>query len=195
MKPRTLRERRLVREALLLLEATAPSALAKWYGDLEYGKKKDMSNAALGTITEFVCIWYVEQSMKNKLTKEIKVNAGKTNGLKGKKKKKISSGKDGLIKRLEEYAAQYTEKVFKIAWDQGLNQGRQVYQTFEEIDKAIGKKAQINKIKMLTADEKKALGVPKPKVKISILGLGESASIVDAVLTGQEDCQIQFLKE
>ena len=192
MKPRTLRERRLVREALLLLEATAPSALAKWHKGLTYGKKKDMSNAALGTITEFVCIWYVEQSMTNKLTKEIRVNAGADNGLTGKQKKKISSGKSGLIKRLEEYAAQYTEKVFKIAWDQGLNQGRQVYQTFEEIDKAIGKKKEINKIKMLTADEKKALGVPKPKVKISILGLGESASIVDAVLTGQEDCQIQF---
>ena len=72
MKPRTLRERRLVRRALLLLEAdviageTLPPATHEDedQGDWATGNKGTVTNADIGTISELVSIWYCKLNLE-----------------------------------------------------------------------------------------------------------------------------------
>ena len=194
MKPRTLRERRLVQRALLLLEAdvlageTLPPATHEdeEQGDWATGNKGTVSNADIGTISELVSIWYCKLNLERIFDNATVLS--KTIG-KDAEDKSVAVDINGLITRLQKYCAKYKLDKFKDVYDQGLTQGRSMMKTVQDVVEIYnGDKEDSDWLK----DEEIELIKKKKIKKISVVGLGESAALVGATIIGQEDCQIIF---
>ena len=138
MKPRTLRERRLVRKALLLLEADVikgeilPPATHedKEQGEWTTGSKGTVSNADIGTISELVSIWYCTLNLERIFTS---ANVSSKTIGKDKNNKSVAVDINGTIARLQKYCAKYKLDKFKDVYDQGLTQGRSMMKNVQDV--------------------------------------------------------------